>query len=517
MTSTCFANFVLDEPQRRLWRAGQPVHVQPKVFDFIVYLVQHRERVVTKAELREALWPGVVVTDAAMLKAVKLARRALGDSAQAQSIIRTVHAQGYQFVAPLKKPPPQKRRGKCPRIEPEDAYRLALKEAEACACREPQRARALYRHALDSRTLHHDWDLFAQGVLGAVGVYLRFRPADAAVISELRQAIACIPKTAHAARAQLWARLAAECSLEPDWAERYQFRQNAMMELQRSKSARALVAVLGCSFAQVNELVPPASRLGLLLQAVDEACRAHDARLELGTRLLLLEEMLGLGELGAFDDELPNVEALALSQNDEASRYVVLLRRVARALLAGAYAEAETCIEAAYALGRQLTGLEVLDIYYAQRIVLLVLRNDANEALARYGRIYQETGNVSAQCLRMWMLAHAGELATAKAALREFMNAYGARLAAMPTATGNLTVLASVCARVGCQEHASTLYEHLAPLSGRNALRGRYAALGPVDAYLAELATLQGHTAVAARHQCGAAALLRQGSTSRPS
>lgn len=94
-----FADFVADERQFQLRRLAEPVAVQPKVLELIFYLLRHRDRVVTKAELFESLWSGVVVTGASLLYAVKEARKVLGDDAQAPRFVSNVRGRGYRFIA----------------------------------------------------------------------------------------------------------------------------------------------------------------------------------------------------------------------------------------------------------------------------------------------------------------------------------------------------------------------------------------------------------------------------------
>ena len=54
-----------------------------------------------KDEIQDKVWPGMIVTEAALTRAIMKARRAVGDSASKQAFIRTVHGHGYQFVATL--------------------------------------------------------------------------------------------------------------------------------------------------------------------------------------------------------------------------------------------------------------------------------------------------------------------------------------------------------------------------------------------------------------------------------
>ena len=91
----------LDIKQYRLSREGNPVAVEPLVFDLLVYLLENRERVVSRDELLNELWQGKVVTDAALAARLKDARKAVGDSGSKQAVIKTLHGRGYQFVAEL--------------------------------------------------------------------------------------------------------------------------------------------------------------------------------------------------------------------------------------------------------------------------------------------------------------------------------------------------------------------------------------------------------------------------------
>jgi DNA-binding winged helix-turn-helix (wHTH) protein/pimeloyl-ACP methyl ester carboxylesterase len=94
-----FEGFVLDADRFELRRGDSVVHVEPKVFDVLEYLIRHRHRVVTKNELLDTIWGGRFVNESALTTRLKAARRALRDDGTAQRMIRTVHGRGYQFVA----------------------------------------------------------------------------------------------------------------------------------------------------------------------------------------------------------------------------------------------------------------------------------------------------------------------------------------------------------------------------------------------------------------------------------
>ncbi|MBS1828356.1 MAG: winged helix-turn-helix domain-containing protein [Acidobacteria bacterium] len=80
-------------------RGDETVQPRAKTFELLVYLVEHRDRVVSKDELREALWPQVAVTENSVMQCVAEARRVLGDDSKEPRFIRTVSKSGYQFIA----------------------------------------------------------------------------------------------------------------------------------------------------------------------------------------------------------------------------------------------------------------------------------------------------------------------------------------------------------------------------------------------------------------------------------
>lgn len=96
-----FTDFVLDDDRFELGRGHEPVELRKKVFDLLVVLVRARERVVSREELVERLWDSTTVGAGSLSGLVNELRAALGESGRGPSVIRTVHARGYQFVAPV--------------------------------------------------------------------------------------------------------------------------------------------------------------------------------------------------------------------------------------------------------------------------------------------------------------------------------------------------------------------------------------------------------------------------------
>lgn len=97
-----FGEFELDLARAELRAAGAARPLEPQVFALLTHLVENRERLVSRDELLEKVWDGRVVSDSAIASRVKSARQALGDDGTAQRFIRTVHRQGFRFVAPVK-------------------------------------------------------------------------------------------------------------------------------------------------------------------------------------------------------------------------------------------------------------------------------------------------------------------------------------------------------------------------------------------------------------------------------
>ncbi len=96
-----FDSFTLDTQRYELSRFGQPIPLEPQVFKVLTYLLQHADRVVPREELFERLWPGQYVSDDALGRCVRQARRALGDRHQTPQFIKTLPRQGYRFIAPV--------------------------------------------------------------------------------------------------------------------------------------------------------------------------------------------------------------------------------------------------------------------------------------------------------------------------------------------------------------------------------------------------------------------------------
>jgi DNA-binding winged helix-turn-helix (wHTH) protein len=93
-----FDSFELDRPQYRLRREQTTVPIKPMVLELLAYLIEHRDRVVSREELFSELWKGRFVSDGVLTLAVHEARHALGEGAAEAAFIKTLHGRGYQFL-----------------------------------------------------------------------------------------------------------------------------------------------------------------------------------------------------------------------------------------------------------------------------------------------------------------------------------------------------------------------------------------------------------------------------------
>jgi TolB-like protein/DNA-binding winged helix-turn-helix (wHTH) protein len=94
-----FGDCELDTSLYALQRAGQPIRLRPKVFRVCLYLLEHRDRVVSREELCTQVWSGQFISQTTLEGVIRAVRQAVGDSGHTQAIIQTLHGYGYRFVA----------------------------------------------------------------------------------------------------------------------------------------------------------------------------------------------------------------------------------------------------------------------------------------------------------------------------------------------------------------------------------------------------------------------------------
>ncbi len=94
-------DFSLDHEKRGLTRGDKEVRLASRPFKVLLYLIEHRERLVTRAELLELFWQGQDVYDETLTKCVGAIRKALDDRLEHPRFIETRYSEGYRFIGPL--------------------------------------------------------------------------------------------------------------------------------------------------------------------------------------------------------------------------------------------------------------------------------------------------------------------------------------------------------------------------------------------------------------------------------
>ena len=92
-----FGDFELDQERRQLLRSGEPVSLEPKAYELLSLLLERRPRALSRAQIRDAIWPQTFVSESTLAVVVNGIRQALEDDARHPRFIRTVHAFGYAF------------------------------------------------------------------------------------------------------------------------------------------------------------------------------------------------------------------------------------------------------------------------------------------------------------------------------------------------------------------------------------------------------------------------------------
>ncbi len=97
-----FEECALDTDRRELRRGARLVAIEPQVFDLLVHLIQHRDRVVSKDDLLASVWHGRAISESALFNRINAARTAIGDTGERQRLIKTLPRRGLRFVGDVR-------------------------------------------------------------------------------------------------------------------------------------------------------------------------------------------------------------------------------------------------------------------------------------------------------------------------------------------------------------------------------------------------------------------------------
>jgi pimeloyl-ACP methyl ester carboxylesterase/DNA-binding winged helix-turn-helix (wHTH) protein len=155
-----FDDQLLDVDRRELRRGARQIEMEPQVFDLLAYLLQNRDRVVSKDDLIAAVWNGRIVSESTLTSRINAARRAIGDDGQAQCLIRTYPRKGFRFVGNvLQTPAPGERRPAPPSMPQlrQDIHFCTAKDGVRIAYADVGRGPLLVKAANWLNHLEYDW------------------------------------------------------------------------------------------------------------------------------------------------------------------------------------------------------------------------------------------------------------------------------------------------------------------------------------------------------------------------
>jgi DNA-binding winged helix-turn-helix (wHTH) protein len=101
-----FGNVTADFRRMTVTVGDTPATLEPKAFEVLGFLIEHRDRLVTKDELLDTVWHDAFVTPNALTRVVSQLRRAFGDEAQEPRYIQTIAKRGYRFIGSVAVTPP---------------------------------------------------------------------------------------------------------------------------------------------------------------------------------------------------------------------------------------------------------------------------------------------------------------------------------------------------------------------------------------------------------------------------
>ncbi|WP_046869514.1 winged helix-turn-helix domain-containing protein [Microvirga massiliensis] len=128
-----FDDFVLDPDRRQLRRAGDPIELEPQVFDLLVFLVRTRDRVASRDDLLEAVWHGRIVSESTLSSRINAARTAIGDNGTTQRLIRTLPRKGVRFVGDVREEEERKPKAELEPVSRQAAFKDSVVEVPSIA------------------------------------------------------------------------------------------------------------------------------------------------------------------------------------------------------------------------------------------------------------------------------------------------------------------------------------------------------------------------------------------------
>jgi DNA-binding SARP family transcriptional activator len=367
-------------------------------------------------------------------------------------------------------------------------------------------ARAAFREAAELAGRTGDPELRARATLGLAGLGVTILDLDENLAEQLAEALDALPVESSRLRADLLARLAIARAYSPDRRESGRIAEQAV-RMASSYDDPALRARALC--AQHVALGGPEQlerRLETSAGMIELARSAGDRESELQGRNFLVADLLEAGDLPGFDREIEAYAALCHRHPLPLFRWYVPLWRATRATIDGRFDEAARLAARARDEGSQ-AGDDNADHFWRIQMgtLLLIERRFDGDT----GWIEDHARNSPAGSawwtLLAWLWAEQGRLADARHVVERLAAGDFAAIERDANWLPAIAELAQACRVLNEPELAATLYRQLVPFSGHVVTAARGAqAYGPVDSFLALVASTAGQAARARRHSAAA-------------
>lgn len=518
-------------PHRGLLRCeGAEVPLARKSFAVLAHLLRHRHRVVPRQEILDAVWPDVVVSEAAFASAIRDLRRALGDSGHRSRYVATVRGRGLRFVHEVEEIRDEdverpgavwaavaadlerairaletleagrggaRRRGGRARERADLLVALARARWAAGATAE---ARDLFLHTALLAKRRGDGEALAQAALGYVGRTDMTPGVNRRGVRLMEEALRILPEKDAPLRAELLARLATELVFDPGASRSESLAREAVAMAERLGDRPTLgYALTALHFVLQGPAVPPRVRLPLTERVFGLVSTPSDVRALAG--LQRVTDHLELADGEGFSAALARFGTLTAALDLPFFAWMHALLTATAALVAGRLAEAEKRAQEALELGRRAGSPNADGAFAAQLFGVRREQGRLGELRAGLGVLAERH-----RALPVYRAGHAAAVAAsgdpegARAALDELL---GRGLEDLPRDRDwlpTLATLAPAVAELGPARRVRCLIDHLEPHRDRLVVAGHGATvLGAASHHLGRLRRALGDESGAAR------------------
>ncbi len=388
---------------------------------------------------------------------------------------------------------------------PDPAHRcdllLALGEAHTRAGHASQAADTFHQAAAIARSLASTPRLARAALgFGAGAIGARYGTLDQRLVDLLEEALQALGDADGVLRARLLAHLALAWYTSSE--RRLDRSREAVEVARRTGDPAALLAALYSRSISLEGFPKVDERLALAAEMVRVAEQAGAKEMALRGRFRYFRELLELGDLAAFDQQLEVYRRLAEELRQPVYLWLAPFYRACRALSEGRFDECEQLLQQAQAIGQKAQDQNAILFFHTQTTTLRRVQGRYAEAeLAVRGLLEKYPGIPGWQVSLSYILCELGRLDEARPVYERWAVAGFTALPRDGAWQISTVLLAQMCALFHDTARAPVLYDLLLPFAGRNVVVGSSAVFyGPVSRQLGLLAATMGRWQEALQH-----------------